>query len=340
MRCPIGFTVSLYAETMDWTRWTQDMDGLQRMEATSVRCGVSPWAVSDEQLEHVRRCLEDARARGVRVMLICAQLVNGVDFLDEADLDAATPALTAEAVEYVGRVADAVGDLVTWWQVANEHDARDWRNWQRPLWDEEAAKTPPQEGELPAERARAHMTPHYLGTLRDVIAACRDRIKRDHPGIIVHTATTGVGANTDSEEIWGRFYDVVAPAVDALGINLYPITWWEKYVEMPERLSRVARRYDLPVLLTEIGLPGRSVETDMEHGEWLSHQIDRGTRAREVRGLWIYELRDSGEISDPEYAIKAELRFGLLERDGSAPDGGAEKPYAETVREMIRTVAT
>ena len=340
MRCPIGFTVSLHAETMDWGRWTRDMDALQRMEATSIRCGVSPWEVSDAQLAHVRRCLEDARSRGLSVMLTCSQLVGGNASLDEAALDAATPALTAEAVAYVGRVADAVGDLVTWWQVANEHDARDWRNWQRPLWDEEAVTVAPDDQKVSIERERVHMTQHYLETLRDVIAACSARIKRDHPEVIVHTATTGVGANTDAELIWRRFYDVIAPAVDAIGINLYPILWWEKYQEMPARLRRVARRYDRPVLLTEIGLPSRSVEVDTEHGEWLAAQVDRGTRSADVHGLWLYQLRDAGPVTAPDYKTNAELRFGLLTRDDAHPAGGVEKSYAPAVRAMIRAVST
>lgn len=341
MRCPIGFTVSLHAETMDWDRWTQDMDALQRLGGVTIRAGTSPWAVSDDQLAHVRRCLEDAHARGLTVMLTCSQLVGNHGSTDEAVLDAATPALIAEAVEYVGVVSDAVGDLVTWWQVANEHDARDWRDWSRALWDEAAVEAAADPDERVAiERARAHMTPAYLATLRDVIAACRDRIHRDYPDIIVLTATTGVGASTDVELIWRRFYDVVAPAVDAIGLNLYPIVWWAKYQEMPARLRRVARRYDRPVLLTEIGLPSRSVEVDTEHGEWLAAQVDRGTRSADVHGLWLYQLRDAGPVTAPDYETNAELRFGLLTRDDAHPAGGVEKSYAPAVRAMIRAVST
>lgn len=337
---PIGFTVSPYLTDMDWERWTQDMNALQKFGATSIRCGISPWDTEEDRLTHIRRCLEDAKSRGLSVMLTCSQLVDGYGSTDEAALDAQTPGLIQGAVDYVGKVVDAVGDLVTWWQIANEHDARDWRNWGRTLWDEAAVAAAPEDQKISTERQRVYMTPHYLESLRDVISQCRTRIKSKYPNIIVHTATTGVGANTDSEMIWRRFYDVVHPAVDAIGINLYPITWWEKYEEMPPRLRRISRRYDLPVLITEIGLPSLSTPSEIEHGEWIGHQIDRGTRSSDVHGLWLYQLRDAGISTDPEYSTNAENRFGILTYDPTHPEGGVEKIYAGTVRTMIRSITT
>ena len=107
-----------------------------------------------------------------------------------------------------------------------------------------------------------------------------------------------------------------------------------------DRWSRLARRYDRPVLLTEIGLPSRSVEVDTEHGEWLAAQVDRGTRSADVHGLWLYQLRDAGPVTAPDYKTNAELRFGLLTRDDAHPAGGVEKSYAPAVRAMIRAVST
>ena len=323
-RCPVGFTVGFHETTQDFTQWTADMDALQRLGGTAIRAGVSPWLTGPEHLAHVRRCLLDARARGLQVMLTCSQLVGNDPTLN-------TPALIAEAVEYVGKVSDEVGGLVDWWQVGNENDARDWRDWSRPLWDTTEGTA---EEMWRREADRVLMDREYLEGLRDVIAACSARIKRDHPDLPVFTAVTGVGANTDREHIWRRFFDVIAPVVDAIAINLYPVVWWEKYREMPARLRRTALRYRLPILITEIGLPSMTVEDEAEIGEWVAAQVDRASRSSDVRGVWLYELRDQAPTTDPEYQSNAELRFGTVYNDG------AEKPGAGAVRAMIRAVTT
>lgn len=323
-RCPVGFTVSAYETTQDFAQWSSDMDALQKLGATSIRVGVSPWLSGTEHIAHVKRCLEDAKSRGLSVMLTCSQIVGNDESLN-------TSALMSEAVEYVGRMADELAHLVDWWQVANECDARDWRNWSRPLWDDSPG-TPDEMRQREADRI--YMDTEYLTTLRDVIQACSDRIKTVNPNVLILTTVTGVGANTDREYIWRRFYDVISPAVDCLGINLYPIVWWEKYVEMPTRLRRTSQRYNKPILISEIGLPAMSVDSEIEHGEWIAAQIDRASRSSDVDGVWVYQLKDAKPKSDPEYSTDAEYRFGVLNYDGT------EKIYANSVRAMIKAVTS
>lgn len=316
MRCPLGFTVAagFTASGGDLARLRADIDAVVALGGTTIRIGADLYHTEPGHLAHLRSGIEYARAQGCTVMLTTSQIAHNGE---------ATAAATATAVGFVRTVATAVGDLVTWWQIANEHDARDWRDWSRALWD----TTAPDQGE--AQRQRALMDVPYLETLRDVIAACAAEVRAVNPDVVILTATTGVGANTDVELVWRRFYDVVGPAVDMLGINLYPIVWWEKYLEMPARLRRTARRYGKQILITEIGLPKGTVDDELETGAWIAHQIDRASRSLDVGGVWVYELRDGG--TDP---ANAEDNFGILTNDGT------RKPYAVTVQTMLRSINT
>lgn len=316
----IGFTAEMDHTDPTLAVWKADVARLVDVGATAVRTGISPWVVladgsavtlADEHLAIFRAGIQHARNAGLDVLLTLAA-TNGSSPTQTVD------DVRAGVVAHVGRVVDAVGDLCRWVQVLNEWDAASWLNWSTKLGPEIA---------LDGQPPRPGATDDYIAGVASILADCRARIRRTQPHLVVTTAVTGLAMDTNTEVLWRRMFDVVAPSIDALGINGYPYDWWPHYAEMPGRLRRTSRRYGKQILLTEIGLPtntGTDVETVME---WLAHQVDRATRSTDVAGVWLYELRDRG--TDPE---EPEDCFGVYYHDGTP------KPGWRAVRAMIRSV--
>ena len=308
---PVGYTAYFYQESQDWDRWSYDMDRLQDLGATCIRAGFTPWMVQDQHLDHIERCLQDCQARGIDVMLTCAQLANNGD-------QTVSEAIAAGSA-YVARLAPRFAPYARWWQVLNEHDHASWLN-QKYLGDM-GHRDPDGTQHF---YVRAGMTQEYLESLRDVLALSRDAIHAANPDCMVGTATTGVEMDVQCEQyIWRPFYDVVAPAVDWIGINGYPMKWMRMYREMPARLRRTSVRYGKPVMMAECGHPTNGSEDEPTIMELLAHQIDRMTRSTSVGGMWLYQLRDRAD--DPD---SAEACFGTLRYDGTWKDGWRAVRYA------------
>lgn len=317
MRCPIGFTVYFHEKTQDRAAWTADMDRLQFMGATAVRAGLTPGIVSEVHLAHVEWCLQDAQARGLRVLLTTAQLANATD--------ASVPMDTKyqQAVDYVAMLAQRLAGYVTWWQVLNEHDVMSWDTYMYlgEAWTNEKGMF-----------RREGMTDEYLATVETVISRCRDAIHAVRPDLPVGTALSGESVNSGNETYQWRPFHRIVQSVDFIGINGYPFDNPVNYEQMPARLRRTSHwatdlfGRNVPVILTEIGLPTLDGEDPEERREWIARQVDYGTRSADVAGLFIYQLVDNANITG------AEATFGMYTADGTL------KPGARAVRAMIRSI--
>lgn len=312
MRGPIGFTCSFHEAEQDRALWTADMDRLQGLGATAIRVGFSPWLVSSIHLDHIEWCLQDATARGLKVLIITAQLPNML----ESDVPLATK--YDQAVEYIEMLAPRFAQYATWWQVLNEHDARAWDTYEYlgTAWD-------PATG----DSRRAGMTDAYLETVEVVMSRCRAAIHAVRPDIPVGTALTGESISTANEEYQWRPFHRIVTSVDFIGINGYPFDTPINYIEMPARLRRTAHWAGKPVILTEIGLPTQPYPDAQETMEWVARQVDYGTRSADVEALFVYCLRDTGtDATDPEQS------FGVFEHDGTPKAGW------RAVRTIIRSI--
>lgn len=316
-RCPIGFTHDFHVEAMDRDAWDRDMDLLQDMGATALRAGISPWTSSNEQLSHMEWCLQDAKSRGLDIMLVTAQLANSQD--PEVPLEQKY----TQALEYIEEIAPRLAPHVKWWQVLNEHDAASWGEYESlgSSWDDNTGG-----------QRRPGMTDEYLETVEYIMSHSKDLIKAVNPNVLVGTAITGVNVDTANEiYIWRPFHRIVR-SVDFIGINAYPIVWDKNYYELPARMRRTShwasRLYgrEVPVIITEIGLPSIGQPED-ETMEWIAHQIDYGTRSDDVTGLFIYQLVDAGTDQND-----AEHQFGIFRPDKTPKDG------YRSVRAMIRSI--
>ncbi len=310
-RCPIGWDTESYYDVQDWDGWVRNRDRLEQLGATAVRLGNVPWHSDDAQLDFMVRVLKDCKARDWFVSYTLAQLNNnGSQTMAE---------IPATIRPYVAKVAAKVAPYVDAIQVLNEHDATSFVDYATSLGSvyDPATQT---------SRVRPGMTPEYLAGLRDVIAAARDEIHKVNPNVLVGTSTTGVQMDESCEScIWYPFFDVVGPVCDFIGINGYPMKWYDPYYrDMSRRLRNVSLRYDRkPVILTEIGLPtngsqgtGRAMEQAMR---LVATMVDHASRSEVVAAVLGYQLVDRAH--DPD---DAESCFGIYHHD-DAPQAGALK---------------
>lgn len=312
MTIDIGFTVGMDQNAPDWSRWSRDMDLLQDLGANTIRTGFTPWFNEPVMLDHVERCFQDAKSRGLTIMITTPQLANNSDMPKEQAIVVGS--------DYVKGLATRFAQYGKWWQVLNEHDAASWLT-------QESLGTV-YHGDTKTYSVREGMTTEYLEGVRDVLSLSRGYIQDVNPECQVGTAVTGVAVDTNCEKyIWRPFYDVVSPAVDYLGINGYPMKWEQMYVELPARLRRTSIRYDKPVVLAECGIPSNGDEDEQECMEWISKQIFRASRTTSVTGIFSYMLQDRGTNHD-----EAEDNFGVYHYDRTPKDGW------RTVRNTIKSI--
>lgn len=308
----VGHTVYMYQESQDWDRWSYDMDHFQELGGTAIRSGFVPWEVEPVHLDHVERCMIDCQARGVDVLLTTAQLANNPLQGVEESIE--------KGSAYVARLAERFAQYARWWQVLNEHDATSWLT-VKSLGDV-------YDGETQTYSIRPGMTVEYLETVRDVIALSRDAIHAANPDCTVGTTTTGTEVDLQTEQyIWRPFYDVVAPAVDWIGVHCYPLKNFRNYEAAPARLRRTSTRYGKPILIPECGFPTNGTQIESVIAEAWAHQFDYFTRCTDVEGVWMYQFRDKADNKDD-----AESCYGLMRYDGTWKDGW------RAVRAMIRSI--
>lgn len=306
-RAPIGFTIGLDVAGRGQVTWEADIAAALDIGATCIRTGLNFWDLDTaDSKEWARARFQYARDRGLRIMLTLAQLVGN-------DPQATNETAVPNAIETGAMVYDVVDGLVEWVQVLNEWDGSDWRNWDRKLGP----------GYNPDGIPRPGATDDYLRGVRDVIAGVRAHVHAKRPDVLVGTATTGVSMDGNTEVLWRRMYDTVAPACDYIGINGYPIKWAEQYRMMPARTRRTGVRYRLPVVMTEIGLPSNTGTSQGEQGERIAHMAARASVDSGVLGVFLYQLRDTG--TDP---ADAEQCFGILKYDGTRKAGYRTVRYA------------
>ena len=283
----LGYDTPIHLSELDGPAARATIDAVAATGATAVRVGCSPWLATDDHLTHLRAVLEHARRRGLAVMLTLAQLANNPD----QDADTAR----AVSLEYIARVADAVGDLVAWWQVLNEWDGWDWRT---------------RDGEPPAPGTPEGDT--YLEETAAMIAAARALLHRESPGALVLTTVRGTTCDRATELRWRALYDgPVSRAVDAIGVNCYPGDWLEQYDELPARLDRIARRYAKPVVVCEFGLPSGDGRGEAERGFYLAAQAAAYAATSRVQAAFHYQWRDRTDVEGAEACFGVEGKDAL-----------------------------
>jgi len=187
-------------------------------------------------------------------------------------------------------------------------------------------------GQTPASEGRGKVE-DYVSLLRETYTALKAR----HPDLVIlGGATGGIGRQDDympraiklglldsldglsiHPYFFGAEGDVTLPEV-AIPSRLHQLRSW---------LNEAPSRRDIPLYVTELGWPTYHEQygvTDEVQSLYMARSVLLLAAEKEVRGVWIYELRDGGD--DPK---DREDHFGVVARDG------APKPAFHRMRELI-----
>lgn len=251
-------------------------------------------AFDEQALDTVDRALDLARAAHLRVYLVTA------DSVPEDVLQSSGRTFLATMTEYWRVLAERLGDRVEVWQVFNEADGMHIRTGQSL-------------GQIPPTS--------YLKELAAVLTRARRAIRSAAPGVEVTTTAGGYPVDDAMEQRWARFFGVVGPRLDVVGVDLYPQTDQARIDALGERLERLHRLVHKPVVVAELGLQTcAGCFSEEEQGAGLSSALT-ALRTAPVREVLLYELRDSDQD-----------QFGVLHADWS-PKSGAGR-ISEALRRL------
>lgn len=255
-----------------------------------IRVGISSWDVSNREnsegklqwkksiLNLYDAGISYARSQGLSVYLITA---DGKRF-QSSQSDYVTDMRT-----YWHGLARRFGHDVSVWQIYNEADGASYST-EKPL---------------------RTLSAQYLSGLARMLQVGSRAIKSVNPHTLITTNASGWPVDDGMENKWEQFFDVVGPAVDVIGLDVYPAANVKEIEELPDRVQRIKKRYDKPVIIAEVGLQTcGGCWSEAEQGKYVSLAIDSLRRAKPV-AIIVYKWRDTDGA------------FGVTRPDGS-PKGG------------------
>lgn len=255
----------------------------------------------DRYTREVEAALVYARQRDLK---ICIMTVNGggIEVMPDDFYE-------KKIREYWELCARRFARYVSMWQVYNEPNG-----WHYRKFHDVAEK------DIPA----------YLGDLAEKFQHAGELIHRENSTVMVTTNLGGWPLDQRAKSNWQQTFDVVAPHLDLLTVDLYPDLWDEAIDGMADDLLYLKNRYGKDVAVGEIGLPTQP--TDGSPGGYTV--AEQATAYRKyIRvlkesvsiGNFFFNLHDDvpppGE-GDPFY-------FGVFYADGSP------KPSAQVFREEL-----
>lgn len=191
-----------------------------------------PVRLHESTLETIGWTIDEARARGLEVILMVIDVYP--------DADAPDDVLTAKQRDYWEQLGRAFADRVGTWQIFNEADGATYRIYQDPGIDES--------GRVDDAGRR------YLADLAAKLAVGQEAIHAANPEARITTNLFGYPVDDAIEHRWRTVLDAIAPSLDLITLDMYPQLFEDAIAGMPARLQRISERYGLPVMVGEIGL--------------------------------------------------------------------------------------
>jgi hypothetical protein len=168
---------------------------------------------------------------------------------------------------------------------------------------------------LPKEIRSPGSPESYIQLLKSASAA----VKHANP-----TAKVIGGAVAGFDEAWIVGFLKAGGMKYVDGFSVHPYVFFDRKGSTPchairnlDRLNDLVLQYvgrSIPIYVTEIGWPthvGRSGVSDTKQTEYVSEFVSLARNRSWVKGVWWYELKDSG--SNP---LEPEHRFGIFNEDG------------------------
>jgi len=167
-----------------------------------------------------------------------------------------------------------------------------------------------------------------------LLAEASSAVRKANPEALVLA-----GAVAEFDENWIRGFLKAGGMKYADGFSVHPYTYFDRTDPTPDRaiehldeLDRMMREHtggSVPIYVTEIGWPthqGRFGVSEERQAEYLDDFLSAVRQRPWIRGVWWYELKDSGE--DPGVR---EHRFGLYRSDGKARKSAAQALHKKMI---------
>jgi len=282
--------------------------------------------------DHYRQVLQELRRQNMKIFLTTHHFTNPVWLAKQGGwTNRAAPELFEKYIDYL---AQHLGDLVDYWVTLNEPMVYATQSYWRGIW-------PPQKQSLSdllkvvGFMARAHRLA-YRRLHRRLPGAQVGMAKHFISYVPAREKNLGDRVLTAAADWWfnQRWYGLTGPSHDFIGVNYYftqtvrlrlspfgveTIPWQGERSDLgwpinPAGLTQVlisARRYQLPIFVTENGLADAA---DTKRGDFIRSHLRAIEKAQmqgaNVRGYFHWSLLDNFEWADG-----FQPRFGLVEVD-------------------------
>lgn len=357
-----------------WHRWCDDLDIAGELGLDVVRISVEwarvepePGYYDESVLVHYAGVLAEARARGLRTMVVLWHFTNPQWLAARGDWvwrDAPD-----RFARYATVVARHLGELVDYWATVNEVNTYAWRGYILGVWPPGRRSSWLDAAKVMRNLATGHK--RARAAIREVLGEST-QVGLTHVLAWTHPAEKG-GALSLGQRIWWQFLandlflDMVASQMDWLGVQYYHDSPTRAFgiadddgavprTDMgwrivPEGIYQVTmrawKRYRLPMMITENGLAdaedrqrGRFI---VDHLAWLHEAIEEGA---DVRGYLHWSLIDNFEWAHgfgPRFGLaavdyttfertirpSARLYADIVRRNGLASEVGQGLVYAD-----------
>lgn len=293
----------------DVERFKANVDDLVANGQMWVRIGIASWVVStggsvdaitwsDQGLAAYDQALSYAHCKGLHVFLVTSGAPDWAQNFAFADY-------VKVSRDYWTFLAQRYRDDVDVWQVFNEADGSDFRQF-KPL-------------------GVNGLSSSYLQQLKVLIETAGAVIHRANPRVKVTTNASGYPMNDAEQADWFRYFDVLAPVLDTVTVDVYPGTDSGEIDKLGARIALLQARYNKPVSIGEIGIPtcrGCSSETDQRiYMPRVIASLKKGAPAV----ILYYLLQDTGDDAGQDGSS-----FAIISDDGT------HKPAYDAIMKAMR----
>lgn len=283
-----------YWENLNLDFFKKTVDDLVANNQKWIRFNLAPWesassgnttAISwnEVAMQKYDEAIQYADSKGLKIYLVTAtpDFANSYSSSD----------YTETTKKYHSDLATRYKGKIDVWQIFNEADVHNFKGY--------------------ALISSSELTSTYLSDFKTNFVAAKNAIKEIDGTVRFTSNVTGYPLDSATYQRWNTFYDILAPELDMLALDIYP-RGTSDIPMLDSATIAVASRFSKPVIIAETGFPtgvGRFTET--EQATLLSATLDK-LRATQPIAILYYQYADTIPTTDI-----TESSFGVVRADGT-----------------------
>jgi len=294
-----GLNTHLYVSSgsnLDLNAFEKNVDDISEKGLTWVRFSLNNWEIAPAgsvagaswdgtAAAQYREALSYAKSKELKVFLV-TNVPSWAASYSQADYKTVTE-------KYYSYLADEYGSYVDVWQVFNEPNIHNYKDY-----------------------SSVTITDDYLKGLNDTLETAAKTIKAHDPDAIVTTSVGGYPYDSARHAQWKQFFDAVGDKLDVLTVDVYPDKDPTVLGALEGRIKELRDRYKKLVYVGETGMcTGDGRFDEAAQGEYVAKYVSELKKAGPAAVL-VYEMQDDTSKSG------CEATFGI-----KSPDGTVKKSY-------------